>query len=668
MTGAPGPWPRVAVRRAGEAREGAGDPGVEDVERAALERTWRRRGGLHGWLAATDHKEIGLRFIVTAFAFFVLGGILAMLIRIQLARPLNGVLGPDAYNQVFTTHGTSMMFLFAVPVMQGMGIYLAPLMIGTRNVAFPRLLALAYWLFVISGLILYVSLVLEMGPDMGWFSYVPLAGPEYSPGHRVDAWSQMITLMELSSLICAVEIATTVLKQRAPGMSLDRIPLFVWAQVITAFMILFAMPAVMLGSSLLSMDRMTHVSTHFFNPAEGGDSLLWQHLFWFFAHPEVYIVFLPANGFVSEILAPFARRRTFGYRAIVLSQIATAFLGFGVWVHHMFATPITRIGEGLFTTSSMLISIPTAIQIFCWLATLWGGRIRFRTPSLFVLGFLPVFVLGGLTGVMLGSAALDQQVHDTFFVVAHLHYVLIGGAVFPLLGAIYYWFPKWTGRLMSERLGGWNFALVFVGFNLTFFPMHILGLEGMPRRVYTYLPETGWGPMNLLATLGGAVLGLGVLLFAVNALWSLRRGALAGENPWGAGTLEWVTSSPPPAYGFRHPPTVASRYPLWTDPDDTPVVTGLSLEHREVLVTTTQDAAPDHRYHLAGDSIWPFFTALAIGGMFIGLIFHGAALPIGIVVLAVPLCAWLWPSNEPSPIRHFAAEEPASNLPAGRAS
>jgi cytochrome c oxidase subunit I len=628
---------------------------IHDAAHDELRRTWQRRPGALGWLMSTDHKEIGLRFIVTAFIFFVLGGVLALIMRLQLARPGNHLVGPDTYNQLFTVHGTSMMFLFAVPIMEGFGLYLVPLMVGTRTVAFPRLLNFGYWLFVISGSLLYVSLALNMAPDAGWFAYVPLAGPAFSAGKRIDVWAQMITLVEISTIVGAVEIITTVLKQRAPGMAVHRIPLFVWSQVVTSFMIIFAMPAVQLATTLLGMDRLTHLNTHFFNAAEGGDALLWQHMFWYFGHPEVYIIFLPASGFVSEILATFTRRRTFGYPALVLSLIATAFLGFGVWVHHMFATPLPEMSRNIFSASSMSIVVPGALQIFCWTATLWAGRMHFRTPLLFVLGFLATFVIGGLTGVMLASASMDLQLHDTFFVVAHLHYVLIGGAVFPLFGAFYYWFPKFTGRMLGERLGRWNFALFFIGFNLAFFPMHQLGLAGMPRRVYTYPPEAGWGALNLLATAGAVLLAISVLLFIVNVVRSLKRGAAAGANPWGAGTLEWATASPPPRYNFLNLPTVRGRYPQWEDPDAQPVVIGLSTTHREVLVTSAHDAAPESRFHVAEDSPWSVVTAIVVGGTFIGLIFHPMAVVVGIAAGIPVASAWFWPSHEPDPIRHGPA-------------
>jgi cytochrome c oxidase subunit I+III len=614
---------------------------VEDPS-AELERTWAREPGILGWLKDVDHKSIGRRYIVTAFIFMALGGVLALLIRLQLAVPENTLLGPETYNQIFSTHGSTMMFLFAVPVMLGFAVYLVPLMVGTRNMAFPRLLAYSYWVYLIGCIFLWVGLLTRSGPDAGWFSYVPLAGPQFGIGKGVDIWSQMITFTELSALAVAVNIVATVLKQRAPGMAMHRIPMFVWAATIIAVMIIFAMPAVMLASSMLASDRL--ISTHYFNQAEGSDPILWQHLFWYFAHPEVYIIFVPALGFVSSIVVAFTRTQLHGYIATVVSMTSTAFIGFGVWVHHMFADGLPQVGASFFTASSLLISIPTGIQFFVWISTIWRGKIRYATPMLFVLAFFATFLIGGLTGVMLASVPLNLQVHDTFFVVAHLHYVLIAGSVFPLIGALYYWFPKLTGRLMSERMGKVSVVLVFVGFNLTFFVMHKLGLDGMPRRIFTYDAETGWGTLNLVATIGAFVLGTGVLLTVINALISMKRGKLAGEDPWGGDGLEWTTKSPPPPHNFTFLPTVRERYAAWTSPPlEQPVVHGVRTDRREVLITKSLDAEPDHRSELPGPAISPLLAALATGVMFITAIFTPWGIVVGSVLVFFALVAWAWP-------------------------
>ncbi|MBV9210292.1 MAG: cytochrome c oxidase subunit I [Acidobacteria bacterium] len=637
-------------------------PEIDERVRRELELTWTEPRGFFGWFTHTDHKSIATRYIVTAFIFFLLGGLEAAVMRWQLAKPNNHFVGPVLYNEIFTTHGTTMMFLFAVPIMEGIGLYLVPLMVGTRNVAFPRMNALGYYTYLIGGLLLYVGFFLNVGPDAGWFAYVPLSGPEYSPGKRVDIWGQMITFTEIAALIGAVEIITTVFKQRAVGMSLNRIPLFVWSQVVTSFMIIFAMPAVMLASQMLPADRL--ISTHFFNVAEGGDPLLWQHLFWFFGHPEVYIIFIPALGFISSIVVTFSRRKIFGYTAMVLSLIATAFIGFGLWVHHMFATPLPQLGQSFFTGASMIIAIPSGIQIFCWIATMWGGKLHLKTPLMFVLGFVAIFTLGGLTGVMLASVPLDLQVHDTYFVVAHFHYVLIGGAVFPLFGAFYYWFPKWTGKLLSERAGKINFWLLFIGFNLTFFPMHQLGLKGMPRRVYTYLPEMGWSNLNLAATLGAALMFLGVATFLLNVLWARKSGEVAGDNPWGADTLEWSVASPPPNYNYFYLPTVQGANALWSQTEETPVVVGLSTECREVLVTHVLDATPGHKYELPGPSYWPFVTSLAVGATFIPGIFTPWGFAIGGALCLFMLFGWFWshPRSEGGRAEEKQKSEPRPGL------
>jgi cytochrome c oxidase subunit I+III len=599
----------------------------------------RQRSALYHWLATTEHTAIGRRFIVTALGFFVLGGILALLMRLQLATPLAHVMGPDRYNQVFTTHGSTMMFLFAVPVMQGLGLYFVPLMVGARNLAYPRLANFAFWIYLLGGVFLYIALLSNTGPDAGWFAYVPLSGPEHSPGKRVDVWAQLITFTELSALSVAVNLIVTTFKHKAPGLSLDRLPIFVWASLVTSFMVLFAMPAVIIASTCLALDRL--VGTHFFNPAEGGDALLWQHMFWFFGHPEVYIIFLPGIGMVSEIVVTASRRPLFGYVPVVLANVATAVLAFGLWVHHMFATGLPQLGASFFTGASILIAIPTGVQFFCWLATLWGSRPTLDVQFGFVLAFFVTFLIGGLTGVMLAAVPINVQAHDTFFVVAHLHYVLIGGAVFPLLGGLTHWFPKLTGRMLGERLGWVSCVLVAVGFNVAFFPQHLLGLRGMPRRIYTYLPETGWGFWNLVSTVGAFVLGLGALVFLVNAALSLRSGARAAANPWRAPGLEWAVPSPPLPSAEREVLVVPSRYPLWVG--ELGRVEGLARD--EVLVTRVVDAEPDHTVHAPEPSVMPVVTALATGSLIVACLFTPWGLPIGAVLVSVTLFIWFWPTD-----------------------
>jgi len=618
----------------------------EERLRRQLSDTWYVPRGIIGWFSVADHKTIGRRYIITAFGFFIFAGVLAAMMRLQLAVPNNHFIGPDLYNQIFTVHGTMMMFLFAVPVMEAMGIYLVPLMVGTRNIAFPRLNAYSYYVYLFGGVMLVITMLMNTAPDVGWFSYVPLAGPDYTPGKRADFWAQLITFTEVAALAVSVELVTTILKTRAPGMSLNRMPLFVWAMLVTAFMVIFAMPAIVASSSFLLLDRL--VGTHFYNPAEGGDSLLWQHLFWFFGHPEVYIIFVPALGMVSSIVSALTSRPIFGYSAMVLSLVATGFIGFGLWVHHMFATGLPALGLEYFTAASIVIAIPTGIQIFCWIASLWRGRPRFQTPLLFVLGFFAIFVLGGLSGVTLASVPFDLQAHDTYYVVAHFHYVLLGGAVFPLIGGIYFWFPKFTGRMMEDALGKWNFWLLFVGFNVTFFPMHILGLEGMPRRVYTYPDNMGWNTLNLVASAGALLLVFGGALFVYNVVRSYRWGVIASENPWGAETLEWSVSSPPPVYNFLHVPVVEGRCALWDRSADPPIVAGIRSDCREVLVTDVMDAEPVHKAAYPEPSLWPFACAVVTSAFFVGSIFTPWALPVSIIPLAMTLIGWFWPRKKES--------------------
>jgi cytochrome c oxidase subunit I+III len=615
-----------------------------DTER--LDRTWLSPPGFLGWFTHVNHRSVGKRYIVTALVFFLVAGLEAAVIRTQLARPESNLVDPELFRQLFTMHGLTMMFFFAVPIMEGLGIYFVPLMIGTRDMALPRLNAFGYWVYLIAGVTLYISFFLGVAPDAGWFNYVPLARQEHSPGIGIDVWATMITFIEVAALVAAVELIVTIFKMRAPGMSLNRMPLFVWAILVMSFMIVFAMPPLMVASIMLAIDRTA--GGQFFNVELLGDAVLWQHIFWYFGHPEVYIIFVPALGIVGMIVATFSRRRVFGYTPIVLSLVATGVLSFGLWVHHMYTVGLPKLGMGFFTAASMLIAIPTGVQFFCWTATIWGGRPVFRTPMLWVIGFLFVFLIGGITGVMLGSVPFDQQVHDSYFVVAHFHYVLIGGAVFPLFGALYYWFPKVTGRMLSERLGKVHFWLFLIGMNVAFWPQHHLGFMGMPRRVHTYLAEMGWSDLNLLSTLGAYLIAVSIVVMLVNIARSLRSGEIAGPNPWNADSLEWATTSPPQNYNFADLPTVRSLNPLWDEKQpELPVVRGLRDDQREVLVTTGLDAEPDARLILPGPTIVPFFAALAVSVAFIGVMFEQYYVPLGAVLFFAVVVWWNWPKHPP---------------------
>ncbi|MGQ7793176.1 cytochrome c oxidase subunit I [Faunimonas sp. B44] len=524
-----------------------------------LEAVW---GTPRGWprLSAVNHNIVGKRFIFTSFAFFAIGGVLAMLIRAQLATSHSAFVGPEIYNQIFTMHGSIMMFLFAIPLFEGLAIYMLPKVLGARDLAFPRLSAYGYWCYLFGGTIMLAAMFVGAAPDGGWFMYTPLTSRPYSPGINADVWLIGVTFVEVSAVAAAVEIVVTVLKVRAPGMSLDRMPLLAWYFLVTAFMMVFGFPPLIVGSILLEAERAFDLP--FFDPERGGDPLLWQHLFWLFGHPEVYIIFLPAAGVVSTVLPVLARREILGYTWIVVSIIALAFLSFGLWVHHMFTVGIPHLALGFFSAASTAVVFPTAVQIFAWLGTLLSGRPQLKLPMLYLFGFFFIFVIGGLTGVMVAIVPFDWQAHDTHFVVAHMHYVLVGGFVFPMLAGAYYWLPLFTGRAPFPALGKAAFWLIFIGFNLTFFIMHWTGLMGMPRRIYTYPTDFGWDWFNLVSSIGGFLMAMGFALFATDMILQARFGRRERRNNWQAGTLEWSLPRPPPAYNFGSLPAVDSRSPL----------------------------------------------------------------------------------------------------------
>jgi cytochrome c oxidase subunit I len=536
-------------------RANGGVPRPEVVVRGIKDRP----SGWLSWLGTTDHKKIGLMYLYSTFLFFMLGGVEALLMRLQLSESQNTLINPQTYNALVTMHGTTMIFLFVVPVLAGFGNYMVPLMIGARDMAFPRLNALSFWLLLFGGIVFYVS-VFFTPPNAGWTFYAPLSDNAFNPSNGVDAWIFLIHLTGLSSILGAINFIATIHNMRAKGMGWARMPLFIWGILIYSYLLVLALPSIAAAVTMLLTDR--HFGTGFFDVAQGGDPLLWQHLFWFFGHPEVYIMILPVFGMISEIIPVFSRKPIFGYKAIAASTSAIAFLGMLVWAHHMFTTPTPIVVLAFFMLSSFAIAVPTGIKIFNWIATMWRGALVFKVPMYFAVGFIAQFVIGGISGVMVAVFPVDWQLQDTYFIVAHIHYVLFGGSVFGIFAGLYYWFPKMSGRMLSETLGKASFWLMFLGFNLTFLVQHSLGLEGMPRRIYSYSSQNGWGTLNFISTVGSFILATGVLLTLFNVVRSLKVGKKAGNDPWGGNTLEWFVQSPPPENNFDVIPRVRSAEPM----------------------------------------------------------------------------------------------------------
>jgi cytochrome c oxidase subunit I len=614
---------------------------------ARLTEIWETPKSLYGHLTTVDHKIIGVRYIVTAIVFLVIGGVEALLMRLQLAGPEHRVLSPEAYDQIFSMHGITMMFWYAQPILSGFGNYLVPLMIGSRDMAYPRVNAFSYWVFLFSGVFLYGSWFLGQAPHAGWFAYTPYTLREFSPGLHMDFYALSLIFLSIATTAGAINFVVTIARLRAPGMSVDRMPLFLYSTFTANALVLFAMPALTVACLFLELDRRFH--THFFDVAKGGSSLLWQHTFWFFGHPWVYIVFLPATGMISMLLPTFARRTIVGYKFVAIATVMTGVVGFFVWVHHMFAVGMSHTFMSLFAAASMVISVFSTIQVLAWIATLYRGKPVPTTSLLFALGFLCVFVIGGLTGVITALIPFDWQLTDTYFVVAHLHYVMVGANLLPVMAGLYYWLPKISGRLMDERAGRVSFALVFLGFMVAFFPMHFTGLSGMPRRIYTFPAWTGWSSLNLTISVGAFILALGLLVSLVNFIVCIRRGKLAGSNPWQAESLEWSTASPPPAYALERLPTVTGRHPLWDAHDE---FEDHSAAHRLdwdrlTLATSAWSARPLAISQMPEDTLAPLALALVLLLLFIALL-AGAWVAGGVLagLALLTIAVWNWPEKK----------------------
>jgi len=635
------------------------DP-AEEAAADPLSRTWHDPDGFYGWLTTVQNGPVVNRYLAAAFALFCLSGLETLVMRWQLARPDNNAITPQHYNELFTMHGSIMMFLVTVPIMEAFASFALPVLLGARELPFPRMTAFGFWTFLFGAMLLYSSRVFSAVPAVGWTAYAPLSLTQYSPGLAVDFWLLGLSVAEVAALGAGIELIIATLKLRAPGMTLSRMPIVVWSILVPAYAMLFGFTPLLVGTTLLELDR--KLGMRFFDATAGGDPLLWQHLFWIFGHPDVYIQFIPATGIISLVVAAYARRPLAGHTLIVAGMIAIGIISFGLWVHHMFSAGLSVLGMSVFAAASMAIAIPSGIQVAAWIVTLWKGRVYMTTSLLFALGFIVTFVVGGVTGVMVAAIPFDWQVHDTYFVVGHFHYVLVGGVIFPIFAGFYYWLPKMVGRMLDEGLGRWHFWLMFVGFQLAFFPMHISGLLGMPRRVYTYPAGLGWELPNMISSAGAYILGLGVILFIYNVYRSviLGRGVRPNDNPWQAGTLDWATETPPPDEGYRIIPVIRSRYPLWEQralngdapehADAERIVQGLAQSPtawRAQLVTSVLTAEPQAIVRLSGPSIWPLLAAIALTLNFVATLFDLYwLLALSSVGTVVSVIAWLWPSKE----------------------